>query len=401
MNPRPVAFLLCATACGGAEAGDLAQARTDTLPGGVVRIMSEGPTAWTDSAGVALVEEHRFHGEDGTPSELGEPRSIALDASGRVYVVDAKPAAIKVYDPDGRFVRTIGREGEGPGEFRMGFIAVRDQHLVLHDPRVARTSLFDTSGTFVRSWHSSCCYWSDIQIDREHRIYIPSITGSSDPPRGTPWVRWSLEGTALDTVWAPWKESEKIWTVTVKQGGKQAAAMSTSVPFMPQLVSGLHPEGGIVSGWSGTYEIVRSLRGSDSVMVFGRAWTPDPVTAERRAGEVESRIKVAASTYGEATVRNAFKLEDVPATLPAFESLRVDPGGRTWARRWPVSDTTRTSFDLFDAAGAYLGRVELSIRINAWGNQAWTKDGLVAVIEDHEGRPTVVRFALQPGSKSR
>jgi hypothetical protein len=38
------------------------------------------------------------------------------------------------------------------------------------------------------------------------------------------------------------------------------------------------------------------------------------------------------------------------------------------------------------------------VNINAWGQQAWTRTGLVTVIEDQEGRPMVVRFAL---AKSR
>ena len=142
--------------CGGARATTLSRAVTDTLPGGIVRVMSSGPTAWTDSTGARLVGEGRFQGQDGTPAELGEPGSIAVDDAGRIYVADRKPAGIKVFTPDGKLVRVIGREGEGPGEFRVGFIAVRGAHLVLHDPQLARTSVWDTSGTFQKSWHSSC-----------------------------------------------------------------------------------------------------------------------------------------------------------------------------------------------------------------------------------------------------
>ena len=384
-------------ACGGAQAGNLAKARTDTLPGGILQITSDGPTAWTESAAAELVEEGRFQGVDGTESELGEPRSIAVDEWGRVYVVDDKPAVIKLFAPDGRFIRTIGREGEGPGEFRVGFIAVRGEYLVLHDPRVARTSVFDTSGAFLRSWHSSCCYWSNIGVDRANRIYVPSMSNSKpdDPPRGTPYVRWSLEGAALDTVWVPYRKSEKFWTVTVNEGGKMKMSMSTSVPFLPGETHALHPDGGIVYGWTGRYEIVRSATGADSLRVFGRAWTPDPVTPERRSAELESRIKPAAETYGEANIRNAFKLDDIPATLPAFETLRVDRSGRVWARRYAVSDTTRTFFDVFDSTGAYLGPVVVPIAISTWGPQAWTRNGLVTVIEDADGRPTVVRLALR------
>jgi len=168
--------------------------------------------------------------------------------------------------------------------------------------------------------------------------------------------------------------------------------MSTSVPFMPGMESALHPDGGFVYGWSGQYQIVRSSMGTDSVRVFGRSWTPDVVTGERRKGEVEGRIKQSAGSYGEDNVRKAFRLEDVPATLPAYSNLRVDPSGRTWARRWAVSDTTKSYYDAFDSTGAYLGPVTFSYRIPEYGKQVWLSDGLIAVIEDDEGRPVVVRF---------
>lgn len=398
-NSFPALLALLFSACGGAQAGNLAKARTDTMPGGILRVMSDGPTAWTEAAGATLAEESRFQGEDGTPAELGQPRSIAVDDWGRVYVVDAKPAAIKLFAPDGRFIRTIGREGEGPGEFRVGFVAVQGQHLVLHDPQVARTSVYDTAGVFLRSWNSSCCYWTDIQIDREDRIYIPSMSGSKrgDYRRGTPYVRWSLNGTALDTVWVPSRESAKLWTISLMKGGKPERMMMTGIPFMPGLVHTLHPHGGVVYGWSGNYEVVRSTTGMDTMRVFGRSWTPDPVTDERRTAEVESRIKQTAGNWGEDKVREAFKLEDVPSTLPAFEGLRVDLSGRIWARRWAVSDTTRTSFDVFDSTGAYMGPITAPVKISPHGNQAWTTEGVVAVIEDDEGRPTIIRLRLTAG----
>jgi hypothetical protein len=398
MRNLPLLVLALAMgACSGVNAGErLAKIRTDRLPNGVTRVISEGPTAWAAGQPASLVEETRFQGEDGTPSELGEPRDLAVDGLGRIYVVDGKPAAIKVFSPDGQFIRIIGREGEGPGEFRVGFIAIRGEHLVVQDPRVARLSVFDTSGTLLRSWKSTCCYWNKIQIDEEDLIYVPSMSNRkpTDPPRGTPYVRWTLDGVARDTVWVPYRESEKLWNLTVTEGGKMKMSMSMGVPFMAAMISALHPQGGVVYGWSGQYEIVRSRTGADSLLVFGRDWVPDPVSDQRRSAEVESQVKNAGKGIDPATVRNAFKLDDIPRTLPAYEALKVDPSGRVWARRYAVSDTTRSSFDLFDSRGAYLGPVETPIHLPTYGAQAWTTNGVVAVVEDADGRPTIVRLKL-------
>ena len=399
LGHAPARFLpltLLLAACAGAEASNLATAVVDTLPGGIPRVTSSGPTSWGDSTGPRFVEEVRFSGEDGGPSEIGQPQSLAVDDAGRIYVADTKPSVIKVYHPDGTFLRTIGREGEGPGEFRVGFIASRGQYLVLHDPRQSRTTVWDTAGTFIRSWRTSCCYWSDIQIDVENRVYIPSMVAvnQGETPRGRAFVRWTLEGTAIDTIWIPVRDEGKNWTVSVKApDGKMQSSMSTSIPLTPTLVGTLHPEGGMVYGWGAEYSLIRSMTGADTVRIMTRAWTPEAVDDARRRTEVETMVKNASESYGEENVRSAFRLEDVPATLPALRSLRVDPLGRTWVRRYTAG--TRVLYDVFGADGAFLGPVEASIPVNEWGMQVWTRNGLVALIEDEGGRPTVVRLKLE------
>ncbi|HSN85950.1 MAG TPA: 6-bladed beta-propeller, partial [Thermoanaerobaculia bacterium] len=146
----------------------------DTLPGGAVRTMSPAATSWEGTEGWQVELAQEITGTEGTPSELLDPQGLAVDDWGRIFVVDDKPRVIKVYGSDGEFVRTIGREGAGPGEFRQAFLALYQGFLVVHDPQVARTSVFDTAGTFLRSWPSACCFWSDIQVDQSGRIHVPT-----------------------------------------------------------------------------------------------------------------------------------------------------------------------------------------------------------------------------------
>ena len=137
-----------------------------TTPSGIPQLISTSPAGWSDStAGWTVVETIRYGGPDGTPGDLVDPNQIALDDEGRVYVADTKPAVIKVFERSGRFLRTIGREGRGPGEFLAAYVAVRGHLVVVHDPEGSRTQVFDTSGRFLHAWHSVRGTWSPIGVD--------------------------------------------------------------------------------------------------------------------------------------------------------------------------------------------------------------------------------------------
>lgn len=48
---------------------------------------------------------------------IGTVSGIAADEDGRVFLADRREAIIRVYDPDGKYLNSVGSKGEGPGEF--------------------------------------------------------------------------------------------------------------------------------------------------------------------------------------------------------------------------------------------------------------------------------------------
>lgn len=73
---------------------------------------------------------------------------------GRFVLVDMIQANVKVFDPTGRLVATLGGPGDGPGEFRMPVraVALPDGRLAVLDQRHSAISFFDAAGTFEKSW---------------------------------------------------------------------------------------------------------------------------------------------------------------------------------------------------------------------------------------------------------
>ena len=83
---------------------------------------------------------------------LAQPSAVTLDEAGRIYLTDWTSSRLAVLDTDGTFLRTIGREGAGPGEFRSPTTV-----LPLHgrvrvvDSRNGRQQLLSDTGTFIES----------------------------------------------------------------------------------------------------------------------------------------------------------------------------------------------------------------------------------------------------------
>ena len=79
--------------------------------------------------------------------EVERPRIICAE-HGRVYIVDDRDIVVYSY-PDGRFLRKIGRVGQGPGEFKIGpgRLTVLDDRLAVRD--MFQVMFFSLAGDYL------------------------------------------------------------------------------------------------------------------------------------------------------------------------------------------------------------------------------------------------------------
>ncbi len=70
---------------------------------------------------------------------------MTRDGSGKLYVSEMTSKRVVAFGPDGAAIRTFGRRGEGPGEFRLpgGLHVFGDTLLMVHDPVRERFLQFD------------------------------------------------------------------------------------------------------------------------------------------------------------------------------------------------------------------------------------------------------------------
>jgi hypothetical protein len=73
---------------------------------------------------------------------------ITTDDKGNVYLLDTQLAQVKIFSQNGEFVRDIGREGEGPGEFRfpLGMFFTKDGNLAVMQVAPGKIVLLSPEG---------------------------------------------------------------------------------------------------------------------------------------------------------------------------------------------------------------------------------------------------------------
>ena len=119
----------------------------------------------------AIIALPSLAGGQSTPREIGrisgaadDPRAELVRASwpiltddGRFVVVNLDPLEVRVYDRRGQFQRALGREGEGPGEYRasVSLVAWPGDSVLVHSTATRRMSLFRLDGRLVREWSAS------------------------------------------------------------------------------------------------------------------------------------------------------------------------------------------------------------------------------------------------------
>jgi hypothetical protein len=388
----PALALLAACSSAGADRA-LNPPVIDTLSGRIVHVRNTGPTAWTDTNGWKLVQVAAINPPDGSAGELGSVEAMALGDDGSVYALQRAPATIKVFGPDGSYRRSVGREGDGPGEIRGGMLAIRGDTLVLQDPNGHRLTFLKTDGTFIRTVQSTCCYWTNtLTIDSAGRIWSPGSVGK-DGKSG--WVRFRMDGTTYDSLAMPAGAfqlgSEKYWRVDVKNGNS-SMSMAMSIPLQPSGTQLLRSDGAILTANSERLTFAVLANGKDTSRVFEASAPRLPLSTVERDSVFESVISKQSLQYRDA-LRKAAKKDDLPNVWPAYTNTASDKSGRIWVSLpGPRGEVTRLV--VFDTEGRLLGDVPPpSPKI--FNHTAWSRDALAFLDEDDEGRTVIRVFRIE------
>lgn len=388
MRIPPSAVLLClvlATACG--RGGGAGGVRVDTLAGGTVAVHNPERGAWRAEHAWRAVEDLRIGRAEGDgPDVFAAPAALEVDALGRLYVVDAQAAQVRVFGADGGHVRTFGRQGAGPGELNqpVGLAFAPDGALWVVDTGNGRFTVFDTTGaprpTVRRASGLMMMPWPG-RFDRQGRLWDVAVGagGFGAPPA---LLRMDPATGASQRIALP------PFTPVQFSTSRGSVDVAAPVPFAPQLAWALDADGRVWSGVTDRYRLRLHEPGGDTLRIVERAAPPVQV-ASAELDSLPGQLKWFTDQGGRVD------LSRVPKHKPAFVSIRTDDQGWLWVRPSLPAAEKNAAFDVFDPEGRYQGRVSLPVQHDDQWPLVIRGGHIYAVVVSQEGVPQIVRFRIE------
>lgn len=350
------AVILGTLGCGDApRAADLGVAY-DTV-GAVEQVTSSGAGVWSGAGGAWTVDEThgvtigRLEGAD--EYVFGQISGLVVDRKARIHVADTQAKEIRVFSPDGEFLRRVGRDGEGPGEFRnISGLALAPGGIAALDGSLGRVTVFDSSDTVVRMFRLERSYMileynAPMAFDAAGRFFERARLSLMPGIDSIGVITYGSDGAVSDTVLLAEIRQDHIM---VERNGMPY--MSVPRPFAPQPSIAFGPEGSVYLARGDEYRVDVFSPAGDSLRVIRRTVEPRSVTAAER----DSAAAYVTGIFERTGVKAPPGIE-IPQRKPAIQRLVVDASGNLWVLTAQEAGSDRFEWSIHDPQGRYLGAV--------------------------------------------
>lgn len=374
-----------------ADSGGNAGVRTETVAG--VTLVHNPQVPLHPDKIVRFEEEIAFGGEETGPGAVLKPGNFAIDGRNRVYIYESSDGVIKAFDDNGRFLRNIGGEGQGPGEFVQAFFLgfCPDGRLLVTDFQAQRTSFFSPDGDFLTS-----SQWAD-NLSIPHLILddafvVQTFTAGRGFDSKLFLKTYDFQGKELRS-WGEFviPESKRI-TRSVAGGG--TVTMGGRVPQSP---------GSVFAGDARFRRIYHCLNNAYLIEVYdaeGRLFRKIDRPYERVPVTAADKEEFLARASRNPNSRELYESMPWPDVKTVTERMLCDDAGNLWVTTNEVREEggkKLTAYDVFDEEGRYDARVWLDA-----APQKFAAGKMYRFKEDEDtGVLVLTRYRVVWGSSSR
>ncbi len=313
-------------------------------------------------AGKVRLEQEYVLDDDDMPEDLffESPSTVACDPEGNIYVVDSGAKNIKKFDTRGNFLKTIGREGQGPGEFGGPYYSTfAKDRLIVWDSGNRRLCAFEADGEFINSANISYEEGfvrqlrgfpsGEIAVEKEK-----TYRKEPDKPQTCTIDLYSPDLKYMRTIY-----KRELWRKKYIRT-KDYGTSTLYFPYSADVRWDVTPDGRIIIGYSADYELEIYDRSGKKISAISHVFKPSEVTEKDKKDYFDS-----ISFY-----RMGERLKDIPEYItkytefpkhkPVYDNILVDADGNIWVvLNGEKKDEKGKMFDAFDPKGKFISRVQI------------------------------------------
>ncbi|MFO7979781.1 MAG: 6-bladed beta-propeller [Candidatus Aminicenantes bacterium] len=292
-------------------------------------------------------------------------KEICVDDQENIYIVDPNQKSIKKFNRKGEFLFTIGRSGQGPGEYGWPWdICLSSDRVGILDLIYRRLILYSLDGEYIKHINTfKKGQPFDIKMNSNQEFIVYALAHGEKSIYEL--SRFDSDFRKLDVIDS--FEREKI-------------------PLLDSLAPKIHwclnKKDDIIWGFSDRYEIkIQNAQGQLTTRIL-RNYDPIPVDEQKYAEQI--KIK-----FGGRAPGPQFQ-QKLPKFHPAFHSLLSDDKGRIYIGVFDKEEDSQRTYDILDAEGRYLAKTNLPVT-----PFLFKKGKLYSLKQDSDGYLMINRYKIK------
>jgi DNA-binding beta-propeller fold protein YncE len=171
------------------------------------------------------------------PDTFNGPSDVLVAPDGSIFVADGHGgetnARIVKFTKDGKFIKSWGKKGSGPGEFDAPHALAMDSagRLFVGDRSNSRIQIFDQEGKFLAEWRQFGRP-SGLYIDKNDILYVADSNSNEMTNPGFGWgIRIGSVKDGKVTAYIPWQETNTLEGVAADDAGNVYGGFTNTLNF--------------------------------------------------------------------------------------------------------------------------------------------------------------------------
>lgn len=276
---------------------------------------------------------------------------IATDSQGNIYIVDGGNHRIQKFRSDGQFLQTIGRKGQGPGEFESPYDVWLDPEENIYVSEGRKIQIFNKDGEFIRSV-KLLNFVTEFGITDEGNI-LACAFGRSEEGQTRELILINSEGKKSETI-ISFPSPMRI----VRRGD---SAFGLTHDYSPDLIFCPIDEKSGIYGHSSEYRLFVFKSSGEVSFIIEKSEPPQSITRKEKDKIVKDIIdsqQERGTPWPKGVVEEGANFAKY---RPFYNRILKDDKGNIYVRKLKsVFDEEKSEeFDIFNSEGYYLYKTKL------------------------------------------